>query len=74
MTIDTTTGEGTVVGYAYTGGQNHGGDIMPTRVTIAHRRPNGQFQPMTIPLESLAAHLRHGDYVPGTVGDPNYPH
>jgi len=73
MWIDVDTGEATVVGYAYTGGQNHGGDIMPTRVTIAHRKPNGQYQTKTIPLEALPAHLAHGDYVPGTVGDPGYP-
>lgn len=72
MKIDVNTGEGTVVGYAYTGGQNHGGDIMPTRVTIAHRMAHGRFREMTIPMEALAAHLAHGDYVPGTVGDPNY--
>lgn len=74
MKINVHTGRATVVGYAETGGQNHGGDIYPTRVTIAHRLPNGHFRPMTIPMQALAAHLAHGDYVPGTVGDPNYPH
>jgi hypothetical protein len=46
--------------------------MMPTRVTIAHRQPNGQFRQMAIAMEALPDHLAHGDYVPGTVGDPNY--
>jgi len=74
MRIDTNTGQATVVGYAWTGVQNHGGDIMPTRVSIAHRKGNGSFQDITIAIEDLPEHLAHGDYVPGTVGDPAYPH
>ena len=73
MKIDVNTGQATIIGYAQTGGQNHGGDIMPTRVTVAHRRPDGTFESITIPLQALPAHLAHGDYVPGTVGDPDYP-
>lgn len=74
MRIDVNTGEGTVVGYAYTGGQNHGGDIMPNKVPVAHRTANGQFVNIVVNMTALPAHLGHGDYVPGTVGDPNYPH
>lgn len=74
MRIDTQTGQASVVGYAQTGGQNHGGDIMPERVTVAHRLGNGQYVNMRIAMEALASHLAHGDYVPGTVGDPAYPH
>jgi len=70
--IDTTTGQATIVGYAGTGGQNHGGDIKPTEVTVAHRRGNGRFVNLRISMAALPAHLAHGDYVPGTVGDPNY--
>lgn len=74
MRIDVNTGEATVVGYAYTGGQNHGGDIMPASVKIAHRTARGSFVEMTVAMSALPAHLAHGDYVPGTVGDPGYPH
>jgi hypothetical protein len=73
LRIDTTTGQATIVGYAQTGGQNHGGDIMPTWVTIEHRAQDGKFVTMKIAMEALAGHLAHGDYVPGTVGDPAYP-
>jgi hypothetical protein len=73
MRIDVNTGEGTLIGYAHTGGQNHGGDIVPTKVTVAHRKGNGRYTLIDINMNALAAHLAHGDYVPGTVGDPNYP-
>ncbi len=73
MRIDTTTGQATLVGYAETGVQNHGGDIMPTKVTVAHLMNNGNYKMISIAMEALPAHLAHGDYVPGTVGDPNYP-
>jgi hypothetical protein len=73
MKINTNTGHATLLGYTHQY-YNHGGDTYPTRVRIAHRRHNGHFQPMTINIEALPAHLAHGDYVPGTVGDPNYPH
>ena len=72
--IDVNTGQATVVGYAETGGQNHGGDIMPSKVTVAHRSGNGKSVNIVISMAALPAHLAHGDYVPGTVGDPNYPH
>jgi hypothetical protein len=74
MRIDVETGEGTVVGYAYTGGQNHGGDIVPAKVRIAHLMRSGTYKFITVAMDALPAHLEHGDYVPGTVGDPNYPH
>ena len=72
LRIDTQTGQATVVGYAYTGGQNHGGDIMPTRVKVAHRVTGRGYVTIDIAMEALADHLAHGDYVPGTVGDPAY--
>ena len=72
MKIDQWTGEGTVIGYAHTGGQNHGGDIMPTKVRVMHLMGNGNYKPITVAMNALPAHLAHGDYVPGTVGDPNY--
>lgn len=73
MRIDVNTGVATVVGYCETGVQNHGGDILPTRVIVAHRLPGGRYRNIDIPIEALPGHLAHGDYVPGTVGDPDYP-
>ncbi|MDM7914310.1 MAG: hypothetical protein QUU85_03465 [Candidatus Eisenbacteria bacterium] len=78
LRIDVNTGDATLIGWTWLGtpgggGQNHGGDIMPQHVTIAHRNPDGQYKEMRIPIEALQGHLAHGDYVPGTVGDPNYP-
>jgi len=67
MRIDTATGEGTVLGYSELG-YNHGGDTMPTEVRIAHRVGRDRFECRTISLKALAAHLAHGDYVPGTGG------
>lgn len=65
MRIDTHTGQATVIGYLQTGGQCHGGDIMPTAVRICHRSRGDHFVPMTIPLSALPAHRAHGDFVPG---------
>jgi hypothetical protein len=73
MRINTRTGQATLVGYTEYP-YNHGGDTYPTRVRIAHRVHHDQYRLMNISIEALQAHLRHGDYVPGTVGDPNYPH
>jgi hypothetical protein len=73
MKIDVKTGNATLVGYTYTS-YGHGGDILPTKVTVAHREANGRYNLISISLSGLAAHLAHGDYVPGTVGDPAYPH
>ncbi len=72
MKIDTTTGQATLIGYTHQV-YNHGGDTYPTDVTVAHRKGGG-YQMIKISIEALPAHLAHGDYVPGTVGDPNYPH
>ncbi len=72
MKIDTVTGQTTQLGFTEKP-YNHGGDIYPTKVTVAHRKGGG-YQMITINIEALPAHLAHGDYVPGTVGDPNYPH
>jgi hypothetical protein len=67
MQIDTTTGEGTVLGHSELG-YNHGGDTMPTEVRIAHRTGSGDFRCLTVSLSALSEHLAHGDYVPGTAG------
>lgn len=63
LRIDVNSGQATVVGYAQTGGQNHGGDIMPNMVTVCHRGKR-----IRISMDALPAHLAHGDVVPGTVG------
>ncbi len=68
MRIDTGTGAATLLGYSHTQWANHGGDILPEQVRIAHRKANGTFECRTISLNALPAHLAHGDYVPGTVG------
>lgn len=67
MTIDLRSGHATVIGYT---GQliNHGGDIMPKMVRVAHRQGNGSYTCIIINMRDLAAHLAHGDYVPGTGG------
>jgi hypothetical protein len=82
MKINTRTGQATLLDYTHQY-YNHGGEIMPTRVTVvhimptkvtvAHLMPNGHFKTVTIGIDAPPAHLAHGDYVPGTVGDPNYP-
>jgi len=68
MRIDVETGEATLLGYSQTALANHGGDTMPTRVKIAHRKKDGSYKCQTISLNALPAHLAHGDYVPGTAG------
>lgn len=65
--IDTTTGQATFIGYTEQM-YNHGGDILPTKVRVAHREGNGTYRCITINMNALAAHLAHGDYVPGTAG------
>jgi len=49
---------------------NHGGDILPMEVRIAHLEGDGTYQGVTISMNALAAHLAHGDYVPGTAATP----
>ncbi len=66
--IDVGTGETELLGYSQTVYANHGGDIMPSRVKIAHRRHNGEYQCKWVSMRSLPAHLAHGDYVPGSAG------
>jgi len=70
MQIDVNTGEGTLVGYTQLP-YNHGGDIMPSRVRIAHLDDEGQYACIDVGLGSLPAHMAHGDYVPGTAGSPD---
>lgn len=67
--IDPTTGVSTMVGSTGTE-WCHGGDIMPSKVTIRHATGKGGFTLMTVDLSALPAHLAHGDYVPGTGGHP----
>jgi len=64
LKIDTDTGDGKVVGYTHQV-YNHGGDIMPKMVKVAHLKGNGNYQCVTIGMRDLDAHLKHGDYVPG---------
>lgn len=68
MRIDPATGETELLGYSHTQYANHGGDIMPSTVRIAHNLGNGRFKCQTISMAALPVHLAHGDYVPGTVG------
>ena len=67
MKIDTTTGQATLLGYTHQI-YNHGGDILPTQVRVAHRRGDRRYDCITISMSALPAHLAHGDYVPGTAG------
>jgi len=67
MRIEPQTGVATLLGYTHQY-YNHGGDIMPTTVKVAHRKPQGDFMCLTIRMNDLKAHLAHGDYVPGTGG------
>lgn len=69
MRIDVETGQATVLGYAWTGGQVHGGDIYPATVKVCHATANGRYVPLTIPMNALAAHRAHGDLVPGVDAD-----
>lgn len=64
MTIDTRTGNATLVGWTDKA-FNHGGDTMPTKVKVCHRTGNGKYNPITVALEALPAHRAHGDLVPG---------
>lgn len=74
MRIDTVTGQAILLGYlGYTYGfaYNHGGDIVPATVRVAHRTGSGSFRCITISMSALPAHLAHGDYVPGSVDHPD---
>jgi hypothetical protein len=64
MSVDIEAGVATVVGYTHQG-HNHGGDIPPERVKVCHRKGNGGYVTITVPLSSLADHRAHGDLVPG---------
>ncbi len=68
MTIDIDSGVATLVGSSILQGQSHGGDIPPQKVNICHLK-NGQYVPITINISALAAHLAHGDILPGADGD-----
>jgi len=69
MTIDIAAGTATLVGSSILDGQSHGGDIAPTTVTVCHAKGNGSYASLVISLEALAAHLAHGDVLPGPDGD-----
>ena len=69
MTVDVATGIATLIGYTNQP-YNHGGDIMPKMVKVAHRTAGGTYTCISINLSDLPAHLAHGDYVPGTGGHP----
>ncbi|MFB3909450.1 MAG: hypothetical protein ACE15D_13735 [Candidatus Eisenbacteria bacterium] len=71
MRIDTETGWATFIGYTMTKYANHGGDIMPSKVKVAHLNDEGEYQCIEISLDALPKHLAHGDYVPGTVEHPD---
>lgn len=74
MRIDTASGVATLLGYSNTTWAGHGGDTYPTQVRIAHRQSDGGYTCVTVSMSALAAHLAHGDYVPGTMGhDCNCP-
>jgi hypothetical protein len=65
--IDMATGKATFLGYTETV-YNHGGDILPTKVRVAHKQDDGTYKCITIKIGDLPKHLAHGDYVPGTAG------
>jgi hypothetical protein len=67
MKIDTKTGKTELLGYTNQV-YNHGGDIMPKYVSVAHRQGNGDYKCTKIGMRDLDAHLAHGDYVPGSAG------
>ena len=64
MTVDVNTGVATVIGYTNQG-YNHGGDIMPSKVTVCHRTGNRGYVSIDVSLAALDEHLAHGDKVPG---------
>lgn len=66
--INTTTGQATLIGYTERQ-YNHGGDIMPTKVRVCHRTGNGNYVSIVVSMDALAAHLTHGDIVPGAAGN-----
>ncbi len=67
MRIDVETGQATLLGYTEQV-YNHGGDIFPLKVRVAHSAGSGVYRCITVDMNALASHLAHGDYVPGTAG------
>jgi len=65
MTIDIDTGVATLVGSSILQGQSHGGDIPPRKVNVCHLNEEGEYVSINVSLEALAAHLAHGDMLPG---------
>jgi hypothetical protein len=57
-----------LVGSTVLDGQSHGGDIPPRKVNVCHLKKNGQYVSINVSLAALAAHLDHGDMLPGTDG------
>ncbi len=68
LRINPRNGRATYVGVTNTP-YNHGGDIKPIRVRICHRLVNGAFSSLVVSMDALAAHLAHGDIVPGAAGN-----
>lgn len=68
MTIDIDTGIATLVGSSILDGQSHGGDIPPRKVKVCHLMGNGHYKTIEVNLAALAAHLAHGDIMPGPDG------
>jgi hypothetical protein len=68
MKIDPQTGATELLGYSLTSNYNHGGDIMPNLVKIAHLNSDGEWECVYVSMRSLPAHLADGDYVPGSAG------
>jgi hypothetical protein len=71
MRVDIDAGTAILVGSSILEGQSHGGDIAPKTVTVCHLKGNGSYQSIVVSLEALAAHLAHGDVLPGPNGSCN---
>ena len=68
LRINPHTGRATYVGVTNKP-YNHGGDIKPLKVRLCHLLGNGSFSSLVVSMDALAAHLAHGDIVPGAAGN-----
>jgi hypothetical protein len=64
LRIDVGTGDAELIGYTHRA-YNHGGDIMPEKVTVCHLTGKGTYVPVSVNLNALPTHRAHGDIVPG---------